>query len=238
MRISTQPGRTMRLLLAVVALTAAAQAGAAMPGLYFSGFYMDSTLGYSTADVSAADMEAWRGQIWGSSRYEADVLDLEQSEFDRTDIGYSFGVGYQLTDFFAAELAYVQMGESRYMAIGSVQFREGGGVLRTRTDMRSRSRGLALSGIAIWPMGDHWALDARGGLLLGKKKVRYAVTGQNGEYDDHSLKDGSVAMLFGAGVNWSMSPGTAIRVGYTRLQQALYDDASVDSWVLGLKYAW
>ena len=238
MRTSRRSGRALRLMVAAIALTAAAGAGAAMPGLYFAGFYMDSTLAYSTAVVGEPTMEGWREEIWGSPRYDADVLDTEQSSFDRTDIGYSFGVGYQLTDYFAAELAYVQMGESRYSAIGNIQFREGGGVLRTRTDMRSRARGLGLSAIGIWPMGDSWALDARGGVLLGKKKVRYAVTGQNGEYDDHSLKDDSLSLMFGAGLNWSMSPGTAIRVGYTRLHQALYDKRSVNSWVLGLKYAW
>lgn len=225
-------------MVAAAALVAAAQAGAAMPGLYFSGFYMDSALTYSTADVQQATMESWRSEIWDQPRYNADVLEVEQAEFDRTDIGYSFGVGFQFTDYLAAELAYVQMGEAQYTAIGSVQFRDGGSVLRTSTSMRSRARGLGVSGIAIWPMGDRWALDARGGILLGKKKLSYVVVGQNGEYDAHSLKDGSVALTLGAGVNWSMSPGTAIRVGYTRLQHALYDDRDVGSWSLSLKYAW
>ncbi len=224
-------------MVAAVALGAAAQAGAAMPGLYFSGFYMDSALGYSTADVTEPRAEGWRSEVLLTD-FNATALDVEQADFDRTEIGYSFGVGYQLTDYLAAELAYVQMGEVSYSAIGSVQDNQGGGVFRTRVDLRSRARGLGLSGIAIYPIGDRWALDARAGVLLGKQKVRYALTVQNGGYADGSLKDGSLALTLGAGVNWSMSPGTAIRVGYTQLQQALYDGRNVGSWLLSLKYAW
>src|SRR5690606_12069799 len=103
---------------------------------------------------------------------------------------------------------------------------------------RTRANGLGVSGIAIWPMGDRWALDARAGVLLGKKKVSYALLVQAGGYDDGSMKDDSIALTLGAGINWSMSPGTAIRIGYSRLQQALYDDRNVGTWLFGLKYAW
>lgn len=238
MGISTGAGRALRLIIAMTALGAAAQAGAAMPGLYFNGFYMDSSLAYSTAEVSETRAEGWRADIWGSERYEADVLDVEESSFDRTDIGYSFGVGFQYSDYLAAELSYVQMGEVLYTAVGSVQRRDNNSTFRTRTRLRSRARGLGLTGIAIYPMGDHFALDARGGVLWGKKKVSYTVEVQAGGFDRHSLKDDSIGFMLGAGVNWSMSPGTAIRLGYTRLEKALYQDRSASSWVLGLKYAW
>lgn len=237
MRTSGRFSTTWRLLVAAVTLGAATQAGAAMPGLYFAGFYMDSALAYSTADVTQPRAEAWRAEVLLTD-FNATTLDVEEADFDRTEIGYSFGVGFQFTDYLAAELAYVQMGEVRYTAIGSVQDNEGGGVFRTRVDLRSRARGLGLSGIAIYPIGDRWALDARAGVLLGKKKVRYGLTVQNGGFADGSLKDDSISLTLGAGVNWSMSPGTAIRIGYTQLQQALYDNRNVGSWLFSLKYAW
>lgn len=224
-------------MVAAAALVAAAQAGAAMPGLYFSGFYMDSALAYSTADVKQTTMESWRADILLND-FGATALNVEQADFDRTDIGYSFGVGFQFTDYLAAELAYVQMGEARYSAIGNVQVGEGGSTYRTQMNLRTRANGLGVSGIAIWPMGDRWALDARAGVLLGKKKVSYALLVQAGGYDDGSMKDDSIALTLGAGINWSMSPGTAIRIGYSRLQQALYDDRNVGTWLFGLKYAW
>ena len=237
MGTSNRSGRAWRLMVAAAALIAGAQAGAAMPGVYFSGFYMDSALAYSTADVNQATMESWRSEVFLHD-LGATVLDVEQADFDRTDIGYSFGIGFQFTDYFAAELAYVQMGEARYSAIGNVQVGEAGPVYRTQMNLRTRAHGLGVSGIAIWPIGDRLALDARGGVLLGKKKVSYGLLVQAGGFGDGSMKDDSIALMLGAGVNWSMSPGTAIRVGYTRLQQALYDDRDVGTWLFSLKYGW
>jgi hypothetical protein len=223
-------------MVAGIALGAGAQATAAMPGLYFHGFYMDSALAYSTADVTQASMETSRAEIWGE--YGWNIADLQESSFDRTDIGYSFGVGFQLTDYLAGELAYVQMGEVRYTGIGIVEDELSGSTALSRTDMRMRARGLSLSGIAIYPMGDRWAFDARAGALLGKAKLSYVVQLQAAGYDEDSLKGDSVALTYGAGVNFSMSPGTAIRAGYTRLHQALYGGRDVSSWTLSLKYAW
>src|SRR5690606_5266508 len=153
--------RTWKLMVAVIALGAGAPATAAMPGLYFHGFYMDSALAYSTADVTQASMETSRAEVWGE--YGWNIADLQESSFDRTDIGYSFGVGFQLTDYLAGELAYVQMGEVRYTGIGIVEdeFSEA----LSRTDMRMRARGLSLSGIAIYPVGDRGVFDARAGAL-------------------------------------------------------------------------
>jgi opacity protein-like surface antigen len=237
MGISRKRTAAWALVIGVLVMAAAPGARAAMPGLYFSGFYMDSSLAYSTADVTASQMEAWRGDIWGE--FGADVLDLEDYDFDRTDIGYSFGVGFQMSEYFAAELSYVQIGEARYSALGSIRFQgEGEQPYRSATGMKIRARGLGLTGIAIWPMGDRWSLDARGGVLWGKKKVRYEVIVEGLGYDTGSLKDDSIGFTLGAGVNWSMSPGTAIRLGYTRLQNALYDDTHASAWLFGLKYAW
>jgi len=238
MGISRRLTGACALVVGMMLLAAAPRAGAAVPGLYFSGFYMDSALAYSTADVKQQTMEDWRVAIW-RDEIGGDVLDLEEYDFDRTDIGYSFGVGYQMSQYFAAELAYVQIGEARYAAVGNVQAGgEGGQVYRTATEMRTRARGLGLSGIAIWPMGDRFSLDARGGVLWGKKKVSYTVVVQGVGYADGSMKDDSIAYMLGAGINWSMSPGTAIRLGYVRLQNALFDDRHAGSWLLGLKYAW
>lgn len=225
-----------RLVLASIGLAAAGQATAAMPGLYFNGFYMDSGLGYSTADISKSDFTQLRTDIW--TGYDFEVLDLETESFDRTDIGYSFGVGFQYNDYFAGELSYVQMGEASYSAVGNVRENESGVTYRSRTNLRTRARGLGLSGVGIWPINDNFSLDARGGVLWGKKKLKYSVELQNGAYDVDSFKDGSMALMFGAGVNWSMSPGTAIRAGYLRIAEGLADDRDVSSWVLSLKYAW
>jgi hypothetical protein len=224
---------------AALVLAAACGSGgamAAMPGLYFSGFYMDSTLAYSSADVSVPQFEAARADVWSEYGYE--VVDTQESAFDRTDIGFSFALGYQFSQYLAAELAYVQMGDTSFEAIGTVRFVEDGFEELSRTVLVNRARGLALSGVAVWPLSDSWSLDARAGMLFGKSKLKYSVEVETGGFDVSSLSGDSTAVMLGAGVNWAMSPGTAIRAGYTRLEQALYGDRDVSSWTLSLKYAW
>lgn len=227
-------GRKGGLALLVAGSCMAGTAGAAMPGLYFAGFYMDSMLMYSTADVREADLEQSRVDIW--NEYGFDVLDLQEPDFDRTDIGYGLSLGYQFTQYFAGELSYVQMGDVSYQAIGAVA--DESGQYLSRTSLKTRARGLGLSGIVIWPLGDRWSLDARGGMLFGKSKLKYLIELQAGGYDVSSVKGDSTAIMLGAGLNWSMSPGTAIRAGYSRLEDALYNDVAISAWTLSLKYAW
>lgn len=236
MRIGRQWSRTWRLLVVALAIGAGGQAAAAMPGLYFTGFYMDSALGYSTADITEPTLEQARVELWGDFGFT--TQDIQERRFDRTDIGYSFGVGFQLSDYLSAELSYIQMGEASYRAIGIVQDSTSGTSYLSRTSLSTRARGLGLSGIGIWPISDHWAVDARGGVLLGKKKLKYLVELQGGGFDDGSIKDGSTALMYGAGINFAMSPGTAIRAGYLRIAEAVYGDSDVSTWTLSLKYAW
>lgn len=226
------------LLAGVMLLAAAPQAGAAMPGLYFSGFYMDSTLAYSTADVSQSLMEEWRGDVW-REEIGWDVLTLGETKFDRTDVGYSFGVGYLVSQYFAAELSYMQLGEARYTATGLVEVGgPGGSSSNTTTYLRTRARGLGFSGIASWPIGDRLSLDARGGVLLGNRKVSYTAVVQGFGYTTGKMKDGAVSFHVGAGINFSMAPGTAIRLGYAQSLNGLYDKRGAGSWLFGVKYAW
>ena len=57
-------------------------------------------------------------------------------------------------------------------------------------------------------------------------------------FGDASEKTNSTTLNVGAGVNFSMSPGTAIRAGYSRFSKAMIDEYDVSSWILSLKYAW
>lgn len=219
----------------LMALVAAVPAAAAMPGLYFTGFYMDSTLAYSNADAKIAGMD--RVAI---RAYEQEGLELQpiQSEItDSNDIGFSFSVGYQLTDYFAAELTYVDMGTVHYQSVGPVT--DGVGFDGTGNPiMSAKTKGPLIAGVAIWPLGDRWALDARAGMLFGKTRVSTAVIVDQFYYFNTIINDNQNSLQLGAGVNWSMSPGTAIRAGYSRLGKAMVSRYDVSSWTLSLKYAW
>jgi opacity protein-like surface antigen len=229
-------GRKARLGAGVLIALLGGKAMAAMPGLYFSGFYMDSTLAYSTADANETHFAAATGDVWDS--YNFQVLSIDQSTLDKNDIGYGFAVGYQFSRYFAAEFALVDMSAARYSAQGQVLDTFDDSEYLGRTYLTTKARGPALSAIGIWPIGDMFALDARAGLLIGKAKLRYQVELSSGEFDVGSISTGSTSLILGAGVNFALSPGTAIRLGYTMLPGAVYGDRDIRAWNFSLKYAW
>jgi opacity protein-like surface antigen len=225
-------GRKLALLAAASCL--AGSAGAAMPGLYFAGFYMDSTLAYSTVDSGLAGFDSNIQAIWTGSGF--DVEDWQSQISDRTDIGYAFSVGYQLSQYFAAEIGYQDMGTVHYQASGIVS--DVGGSYQSDTFASAKSKGPVLSGIAIWPMGDRISLDARAGAFFGRTRVRASAYIDSFYIGDASDKVNSTTFLLGAGVNWAMSPGMAIRAGYSRISKAMISEYDVSAWMLSLKYAW
>jgi opacity protein-like surface antigen len=231
---STGYGRAGALVVAAAAVGLAGKAEAAMPGLYYAGFYMDSTLAYSTVDAKLSGFDAKMQSVW--AEVGATTVSWTSEITDDTDLGYGFALGYQLSEYFAVEATYVDMGTVAYESSGVVE--DGFGQYTSRTLMSAKTKGPLLAGIAIWPMGDHWALDGRAGVLFGKAKLRSALTVDGVYLGQLSQSDNKNAIMVGAGINWAMSPGTAIRLGYTLLKDAMIDRYDVSSFTFSLKYAW
>lgn len=226
--------RAGRLAVLAMAAFTAGQAGAAMPGLYFAGFYMDSSLAYATVDARVADFDLASQGLWDD--VGGVILEANSAITDDKDIGYGFGVGYQFTEYLAMEFSYFDMGTVHYQSRGSVT--DGTNVYSSETFMSAKSKGPLLAGIGIWPLGDHFSLDARAGVFLGRTRLRGSLYIDGIWLTDVSDKDNKTSVMLGAGVNWAMSPGTAIRAGYTRLRRAMVSRYDVSSWMLSLKYAW
>jgi opacity protein-like surface antigen len=223
-----------RLMVAAVAIAVCAQAGAAMPGLYFAGFYMDSTLAYATADAKLPGFDAAMQSAW--AEVNGEVVEFQSEISDKTDIGYSFALGYQFNEYLTAEVAYLDMGTVHHQSIGVVT--AGQSVYTSNTYMSAKTKGPMLSAIAVWPLGEAWAVDARAGMLFGSTKVKTALYADQLFIDEISDSDNKNSVVLSAGINWAMSPGTAIRAGYQRMDKAMIGDYDVSAWTLGLKYAW
>jgi opacity protein-like surface antigen len=235
MAVSTSIRRVRRLALLAAMTSVAGTSGAAMPGLYFAGFYMDSTLAYSSVDAKLAGFDREAQALWMSQGDDVEIVSWGSAISDSKDIGYAFAVGHQFSQYFAAELGYQDMGTIHYQAAGNIS--DSGGVYSTQTFMSAKTKGLVASAIAVWPLGDLFSLDARAGAFVGRTRMRYAVSfaGLDGRASE---KNNTTTLTLGAGINWAMSPGTAIRAGYSRVSKAMIDDYDIGSWTLGLKYAW
>lgn len=234
MRTSRGWRGTGRLMVAAVAIGACAQAGAAMPGLYFSGFYMDSTLAYATADAELAGFDNAMQSAWGE--IGGVVVEWQSEIKDKTDIGYSFALGYQFNEYLTAEFAYLDMGTVHHQSVGVVT--DGSSTYRSDTTMSAKTKGPMLSAIAVWPLGEAWAVDGRAGMLFGSTKVKTSLYADQMFIGTVSDSDNKNSLVLSAGINWAMSPGTAIRVGYQRMDKAMIGDYNISAWTLGLKYAW
>lgn len=226
--------RTRLLAAALLGAGLAPGAGAAMPGLYFAGFYMDSSLAYATTDAKVEGFDALTVDVWAALEGTAVPTDGEIT--DKTDIGFSLGFGYRFNDYLAAELGYVDMGSVKYRSAGSVTFEDG--TYPAHTYIRAKNRGPMVAGIVSWPLGDYFALDARSGLWFGKSKVRADIYESQSYIGALTGSYSKTSLLLSAGLNWSMAPGTAIRVGYSRFGKAMMKEYDVSAWTLSLKYAW
>jgi hypothetical protein len=234
MAVSISGGRAGRLALLAAAACVAGHAGAAMPGLYFAGFYMDSTLAYSTVDAQLPGFDAGAQGIWESIGGE--VQSWQGNIRDTKDIGYGFGVGYQLTQYFSAELSYLDMGTVHYEAQGNIS--DGGSVYSSQTALSAKTKGPLITAVGIWPLGDLFALDAKAGMFFGRTRIRGLLYLESSVFGQVSDKDNKNSVMLGAGINWAMSPGTAVRLGYTQLREVMISQYDVSSWTLSLKYAW
>jgi opacity protein-like surface antigen len=234
MAVSIGSSKVRRLAILAAGACMAGQAGAAMPGLYFAGFYMDSTLAYSSVDAEVAGFDAGAQGIWESIGGVVQTWDGNIS--DTKDIGYGFAVGYQFSQYLAGELSYLDMGTVHYEAQGTVS--DGGSVYNSQTFLSAKTKGPLITAVGIWPMGDRISLDARAGMFFGRTRLRGSLFLESSYFADVSDKDNKNSVMLGAGVNWAMSPGMAIRAGYTRLADAMVSEYDVSSWTLSLKYAW
>src|SRR5688572_5951776 len=98
-------------LLTMVMLGAAGGAVAATPGFYVAG-----TLGQSAADVSQSDEDAIDDILVAAWNQNGFTVLANDSSLDKSDLGYELAVGYQISERFALEAAYIDLGEATYDA--------------------------------------------------------------------------------------------------------------------------
>lgn len=224
------------LSLITLALTSAAQADE--PGFYFG----------ATASRVKHDVEGLAGipiAFFGSTLpvfgggpispvFPAPIIiitpappyaELAQSvEINDIDAGFSATVGYRINRFVAAELTYNDFGEyeriERYSGLFSVRH-------------EIRVSGPSLSVLGTLPLGEQWALFARGGVLFADQEVSFSISSrQKYDYSDEVL-------LAGAGVQWSFAKRWATRLEYQRTGDLQYDrtgESSIDQASLSVMF--
>lgn len=195
-----------------------------------AGFYMDAAMarssvsGTSQAGLDAAMIET------GEAAFDSFVLN--DSSLDTGDTGFSVAVGYQFTPYVAAEAAFIQLGTLGYAADVTVD--DGGGPVDLTTGFSFKTGGPALAVIGSWPIGSSLALDARIGAYFAKTQVSvFASDGEASERESLGSEE-ETGLLLGVGATWQFAANLGLRLGYTRLDQAVAGAQAGDADQLSL----
>lgn len=132
----------------------------------------------------------------------------DRVEVDDGQAGWSVTLGYRVNQYFAAELAYVDFGETevtQYHTFASLLPRPPLTAV-TRYDMRVS--GPAVSVLGSLPLGASWQVFLRGGVLFADQEIEYDVSGRlETTYGDEVL-------MAGAGVQWAFASRWTARLEY------------------------
>ena len=126
---------------------------------------------------------------------------------DRTNTGGKLYLGYSFTPNWALEAGYVELGKFRGSA----------------ADVRAS--GAYLDGVGTFPVGNNFSVLGRLGAFNGKLDSSAAGS------------DRSTQLKLGAGLQYNLSPRTAVRAEWERYRfDALGSRSNTDFYSVGLQY--
>ncbi|MCC7198890.1 MAG: outer membrane beta-barrel protein [Gammaproteobacteria bacterium] len=216
----------------VLSLGLCTAAQAASDRWYVVGFGGQSKV-QNVADKDAIDQALL--DAFGASGFEVLAAD---SSLDDSDTAWGLTLGYQVGDYFATELSYVDLGEAGYQASGTID--GGEGAVDIEVGAVSSSSGPVLSMLGIYPFNPSFSIYGRFGLaLLETEGVLSAAA--SGESDSVSAKTQRSSLLYGVGGEYSFMQHFGVRLEWTRYTQVGSDDimgeADIDLYTLGFRYS-
>jgi opacity protein-like surface antigen len=212
--------------VALALLVAAMPAAAAGPE--GRGFYMTGDVSMNKADVKQSQFDA---VVLGTFEDFGFDVTAGSSEFDDSDLGFSIGLGYSFNQYIAVEAAYLDLGDTTYSAVGTLD--DGESQFDVNLHAKIGSSGPAVALVGSLPVSHAWTLDARAGAYFAKSKITVELSDATGSAAD-SGSDDDTGVLLGVGATWSFSPKWALRAGYTHISNAV-GSSDVDQLSVGVK---
>jgi OOP family OmpA-OmpF porin len=211
-------------------LGAAGTASAADEGWYVVGFAGEASaqnINQNTLDQNVID-------LFGSAGLS--VVDAT-SDLDDSDTGFGLAGGYQVNPYFAAELAYVDLGETSYQANGTVT--DGVDTFDAGLGIDQSASGPVFSILGIWPIGERFSVFGRVGFALMSVDADATVS-IDGESASESAGTDRSNMVYGVGGEFSLNRKFGIRLGWDRYAEVgsdeLAGEVDIDLISLGLRY--
>ncbi|MDF3014408.1 MAG: hypothetical protein K0Q78_2612 [Cellvibrio sp.] len=176
-----------------------------------SDFYVSADLGQSELDI-----------------------DAEDGGYSGTDTAFSLGAGYKLSETFALELAYRDLGDVNQ----SISETFGNGdFLRFSYDTSVTA--FQASVVAQLPLSNTFALYGRlgAGYLKAKTDYEFETVVSNLTHfnaGSSSASDSKTKAVFGVGFKYMLSQSFALRAEYNQYDE--WDEAKISSATVGLTY--
>ena len=211
-------------------LGAAGTASAADEGWYVVGFAGEASaqnINQNTLDQNVID-------LFGSVGLS--VVDAT-SDLDDSDTGFGLAGGYQVSPYFAAELAYVDLGDTSYQADGTVT--DGIDTFDAGLGIDQSAAGPVFSILGIWPIGERFSVVGRLGFALMSVDADATVS-IDGESASESAGTDRSNMVYGVGGEFSINRNFGVRLGWDRYAEVgsdeLAGEVDIDLISLGLRY--
>lgn len=218
-------------------------------GIWGGGGSVDlqSRADFDDAVVAALPLELDRAAFFADTDndkiadtlYEFALAGIGDSELDDTISAWGVQLGYRFGKYFATEVGYANLGEASYrlpidVQVTSTDLASGAaasGVFPAERATVFTSAGPTISAVGLFPIGQHFDLQARAGIYLADTRVTNRVRDvEFAENVSHRRVDASqTELLAGIGGSWSVNENFSLRVEYQKFFDVGDDEKTGES---------
>jgi hypothetical protein len=153
------------------------------------------------------------------------------STFDDEDSSYGFVVGWRMSEHWAFEGGYMDLGEVKYRQRASGAFvtdPPGSPPATFQQNIDSSTSGIQMSALGILPLSYRWEVYARGGVLISNSTENIFVLDEQGTSGKLRSTKSGFDLLAGVCIGFSIAEIYNLRLEYQRVFDA-GDDATLDA---------
>ncbi len=177
-----------------------------------AGFYIGGSLGYSNLDQS-------------ESGFNADLATVgitATSNIDDNDLGWKLFAGYNINQYFGAELAYIDLGEA------DIDVNFTAPVVATASG-NAEVDGFAIVGIARYPVYDQLDVFGKIGAFVWDIDAEVMLAGTTS-----SPSEDGTSVLLGAGVEYEFTKNIGVRAEWEYFNDV--EDSDLHLLSIGFEY--
>ena len=213
---------TIGAALIITGTLTAQSAGAAERGFYVGVYYGQTDKASEEGPYVAL----------ANRNYQSFGFNPQSTEdsFDAKDVSYGFFGGFRISEHWAVEGGFMELGEVAYKDVstgvdhsqdqvddtGSID--HSGDAIRTwDQQISSSSRGLSVAALGIWPITYRSEIYAKGGIVLSNSELNIRLSNGTDSASNNPQQKTSFDVLVGAGAAFTFAEIYSIRLEYQRI---------------------